>query len=73
MLSVDSKLSLAVVRYPTSDAVDAGITAHNGTVIDMAHVMTVERLDVSQTFRAAESQGDVDEQQLREITALQTA
>jgi hypothetical protein len=33
--------------------------------------MTVERLEESQAFRVAESQGDVDEQQLRAITVLQ--
>jgi hypothetical protein len=33
--------------------------------------MIVERLEDSQAFSAAESQGDVDEQQLRGITVLQ--
>jgi hypothetical protein len=33
--------------------------------------MTVERLGDSQAFRAAESQGSVDEQHLRGITVLQ--
>jgi hypothetical protein len=63
--------SLAVVRYSSSDAVDTGINTYNGTVIDRGHVMNIERLGESQAFRAAESQGDVDEQQLRGITVLQ--
>jgi hypothetical protein len=33
--------------------------------------MTVESLGESQAFRAMESQGDVDEQRLRGIAALQ--
>jgi hypothetical protein len=63
--------SLAVVRYSSSDAVDTSIGTYNGTVLDQGHVMTVERLEESQAFRTAESQGDVDEQQLRSITVLQ--
>lgn len=39
----------------------------------MAHTMTVERLGDSQAFSTMESQGDVDEQQLRGIVALQIA
>ena len=60
-----------MVRYPTSDAADTGIRTHNGTVLDMAHTMTVERLSASQAFRATEVQGSIDEQQLRGIAALQ--
>jgi hypothetical protein len=65
------KYSLAVVRYPTPDAADTGIRTYNDTVLDMAHTMTVERLSASQTFGATETQGNVDEQQLRGIAALQ--
>jgi len=65
------KHSLAVVRYSTRDAADTGIRTYNGTVLDMAHTMTVERLGDSQAFRAMELQGNVDEQQLRGIAALQ--
>lgn len=68
---VDFTHSLAVVRYPTSDAADVGVRTHNGTALDMAHTMTVERLSDSQAFSTTESQGDVDEQQLRDIVALQ--
>jgi hypothetical protein len=63
--------SLAIVRYSSSDAVDTSIDTYNGTVLDQGHVMTVERPEESQAFRAAESHGDVDEQQLRGITVLQ--
>jgi hypothetical protein len=65
------KYSLAVVRYPTSDAADTGIRTYDGTVLDMNHTMTVERLNASQAFRAMETQGNVNEQQLRGIAALQ--
>jgi hypothetical protein len=45
--------SLAIVRYSSSDAVDTGIGTYNGTVLDQGHVMTVERLEDSQAFKAA--------------------
>lgn len=62
--------SLTIVRYPSSEAVDTGIGALNGTVLDRNHTMSVERLASSQAFRAVESQGLIDEAQIRAVTTL---
>lgn len=70
MAALIRKHRLAIVRYPTSDAVDTGIGAYDGVVLDRGHTMAVERLGASQAFRAIELQGDIDEQQMRGITVL---
>ncbi|KAK5172807.1 Translation initiation factor 3 subunit b [Saxophila tyrrhenica] len=65
-------VGLAIVRYASSDAADAGISAHNGTALDRNHTMVAERPGSSQAFGSTRDRGGIDEQRMRGVTALQT-